>query len=347
MKRPIQGVASKVTLGDVALAANVSPATVSRALNMPSLVRGEVRDRINQTIATLGYLANGAARALASKRSGTLGAVVPTLKNAIFVDTIDAYQRRLEQSGYVMLLTTTDYDPQHEFTRAKALIERGVDGLMLVGHRRKPELLALLHQYGIPFVDTWVSRSEPGYPAIGYDGHTAGAMVVRYLLSLGHRDFAFVMGDPKNNERMVTRLDGMKRALAEANIPLRSEQVLFKDDNSINEGREALRQLLSRSRLPTAIVCGNDVLALSILLECQRQGIDVPGQLSITGFGDVDLASQIDPGLTTVRSPRGQIGDVAAEYLLARIEGRQYELPTALEIDLVVRGTTAAPRGER
>jgi LacI family transcriptional regulator len=105
-----------------------------------------------------------------------------------------------------------------------------------------------------------------------------------------------------------------------------------------------LRELLGRGDLPTAIVCGNDVLALSILLECQRQRIDVPSQVSITGFGDIALAAEIDPGLTTVRSPRGEIGHLAAEYLLASIEGRDYGVPITIDVNLVVRGTTGAPR---
>lgn len=334
----------KVTLGDVAKAAKVSSATVSRALNLLNLVRDDVRDRINQIISVLGYLPNGAARALASKRSGTLGAVVPTLNNAIFVETIEAYQRRLEQSSYVMLLGTSDYDADREFTRAKALIERGVDGLMLVGHRRKPALLALLQQYQIPFVDTWVSRADPRYPAIGYDGRAAGELIVRHLLELGHREFSVVLGDPKSNERMATRLAGMKKALAERRITLPDKRILFEDDALMQGGRRALRALLEQGKLPTAIVCGNDILAVGVLLECQWQGIAVPEHVSITGFGDIEVARELEPGLTTMRSPRSEMGLVAAEYLLARLEGRRYIIPPSLNVELVVRATTARPR---
>lgn len=340
--RSRNGPTAKVTLDDVAAAARVSPATVSRALNRPDLVRGELRDRINGTIAALGYVPHGPARALASSRSRTLGAIVPTLNNTIFARTIDSFQRRLEASGYVLLLTTSEYDFQREFIRARALIERGVDGLMLVGHQHDPALYDLMAAKRIPFINSWAGPNEAEHPAIGYDGKEGGEIAAGYLLGLGHRDIGIVMGDPSNNDRMATRLAGITAVMEAHGLQLRDEQIVFKT-YSITAGREGIRELWSRGLRPTAIVGGNDILAAGILFECQSQGVPVPRDLSIIGFGDLDIADEVRPALTTVRAPRGSIGELAADYLLAQIEGQALPALPTLSLEVVVRSTAAPP----
>lgn len=338
------GAIRKITLGDVAAVAKVSPATVSRALSRPQLVREDVRERIANVISKLGYLPNGAARALASRRSGTLGAVVPTFRNAIFADSIEAYQQRLEQFGYVTLVATSEYDSKLEFARAKALIERGVDGLMLVGHRRPPDLLALLQDYGIPFIDTWVSRTNFKYPCVGYNGVAGGELITSYLTSLGHTDFAVITGDPNKNDRIASRLAGIRKALVKSGARLEPDRLIICDDMSISDARDAARRIMGSGVPPTAIICGNDMLAIAALAEARHHRLDVPHDISITGFGDMDIAAAVDPPLTTVRSPRGEIGHIAAEYLLARIDGREFALPKALDLHLVVRESSGPPR---
>ena len=337
---------AKITLDDVAAAAKVSPATVSRALNRPDLVRGELRDRINGTIAALGYVPHGPARALASSRSRTLGAVVPTLNNTIFARTIDAFGRRLEQAGYVLLLTTSEYDYVREFIRARALVERGVDGLMLVGHRHEPGLYELIAQKQIPFINSWASPEGAEHPAIGYDGRAGGELAAGHLLDLGHRELGIIMGDPSSNDRMEERLAGITAVMQAHGLRLREEQIVLKT-YSIEGGREGVRELWARGLRPTAILGGNDILAAGALFECLAQGVAVPKRMSIIGFGDLDISAQVTPGLTTVHNPQWVIGEIAAEYLLARIEGREPPPLSTLELKLVVRSTTAAPSSEQ
>lgn len=336
--------AGKVKLADVAAAARVSSATVSRVLKQPDLVREPVRERVRQAVDALGYVPHGAARALASNRSHTLGAVIPTLANTFFSRSVEAFQRRLEERGYGLLLTTSGYDAGREFARVRAMVERGIDGLMMIGHGHDAGLYALLAQRRIPFVNTFASIDHPDYPGIGYDLPAASALVTRYLLDEGHRELAMVLGDPRRNDRMQGRLAGTIAALAERGIDLAPERIVF-SAYSIEAGREAARALLAQVPPPTAIMASNDVLACGILFECLAQGRAVPGDVSVAGFGDLELSRHVMPALTTVASPGVEIGEHAAEYLLARIEGRAAVLPPAFSLRLIVRGTTGPPGG--
>ncbi|WP_374441326.1 substrate-binding domain-containing protein [Stella sp.] len=326
-------------LADVAAAAGVSSATVSRAFNLPALVRDDVRARILATADDLGYVAHGAARTLASRRSRTLGAIVPTLTNTIFARGIDAFQRRAEEHGYILLLTTSEYDEQREWERGRALVERGVDGLMLVGGQHDRRLVHLLETTGKPFINAWYANRGSEHPSIGYDNRALSNMVFDYLVGLGHRDFAVVTGSTSHNDRVAGRLLGVADAMRRHGLSLPPGRMIHRH-YSIDAGRDAFRQLAAAGPLPTAIVCGNDILASGVLFEARAQGIDVPGQLSIIGNGDLDITSHTVPPLTTVLTPKVEIGTWAADYLLARLDGREIELPPELPVRLVIRGST-------
>lgn len=335
-----------VRLSDVAAAARISSATVSRALNAPHLVREDVRQRVLSVADRLGYVAHGAARALASRRSRTLGAIVPTIDNTIFARMVDAFQQRLEAAGYNMLLTGSGYDAAREMERARALVERGVDGLMLVGARHDPRLYDLLAATGKPFINTWTPNRGAPHPSIGYDGRTLAATIVDHLVGLGHRDIAVVAGHTTHNDRVETRLAGIVAALRHHGIELPAERLQHRH-YSIEEGRAAMRAIADSPRLPTAIICNNDILGTGALIEAQARGIDVPGDLSIIGNGDLELGAHLPPGLTTVSEPKAEMGAWAADYLLARVDGRDIDLPPDLPLTLVVRGTTGPPRARR
>ncbi|BBK32325.1 LacI family transcriptional regulator [Stella humosa] len=328
-----------VRLADVAAAAGVSSATVSRAFNLPALVREDVRARILATADDLGYVAHGAARALASKRSRTLGAIVPTLNNTIFARAIDAFQRRVEERGYILLLTTSEYDQQREWERARAMVERGVDGLMLVGGQHDPRLLHLLEVTGKPFINTWTANRGAEHASVGYDSRALSNLVFDYLVGLGHREFAVVTGSSSHNDRVAGRLLGMADAVRRHGLAIPPARMIHRR-YSIDEGRCAFRQLAASGPLPTAIVCGNDILACGVLFEALAAGIDVPGRLSIMGNGDLDIAAHTSPGLSTVLTPKVEIGNWAADYLVACLEGREIDLPPELPVTLVLRGTT-------
>jgi LacI family transcriptional regulator len=334
--------APPVTIVDVARAARVSIATVSRTLNLPQKVSEEIRSRVLDAVADLRYLPHGAARALASRRSHTIGALVPTLDNAIFARGIVALQRRLNAAGYMLLLASTEYERGREVAEAQALLERGVDALMLVGAAHAPEVYRLLETKGLPFINTWSYLPAPGRPCVGFDNRTAAARLANYLVDLGHRRIAMIAGITQDNDRAAARVEGVTKTLARRGAPLQPSR-LVERPYQVGDGRSAFRMLMALPEPPTAIICGNDVLAFGAVLEALASGVSVPGRVSITGFDDLDLASHIQPPLTTMRVPSTEMGTRAGDYLLARLNGISVPDFVELEAELIVRATTAPP----
>lgn len=330
------------TIRDVAAAAGVSIATVSRALNMPDTVTPSLRDDVAAAVRSTGYVRHGAARALVSRRSFTVGAIVPTLDNAIFARGINALQRRLQEGGYVLLVASSEYDPAREVAELRALIERGADGVMLIGTAHDPALFELARQAGLPLVLAWTSDGGAGLPCVGFDNARAAGRLADYLVDLGHRRFAMIAGIAVGNDRAAARVAGVREALRRRGLTLPAERVLERP-YSVADGRVALRALMAQPEPPTAVLCGNDVLAFGALFEAQAQGIAVPGRVSITGFDDLDLATHVVPGLTTIRVPSDEMGARSADYLLARLAGRPVPDVTELEPALVVRGSSGPP----
>jgi LacI family transcriptional regulator len=340
------------TVADVARAAGVSTATVSRALNQPESVRPALRDKVRAAVARLGYVAHAGARALSLRRSGTVGVVVPTIDNAIFASGLQAFQRRMASAGQVVLLAFSDYDPAQEETQALALLARGVDALALAGTSQRPELLALLAQRGLPWVHTGAFPAPAGAACVGFRNRVVIARAVQYLLDLGHRHIGMLAGITAHNDRASDRVAGVRGALAGAGLKLPSRW-LVESTYTVQAAREAMRRLL-QPPAPTAVLCGNDVLAFGALLECASAGVAVPQALSIVGFDDLDLARQWQPSLTTMHVPTELMWELAADYLLARLDGTLAgPVQREIEVELVVRASTArvasgaAARGQR
>jgi LacI family transcriptional regulator len=331
------------TVEDVALAAGVSTATVSRALNKPEAVRPELRARVQAAVDRLGYVAHAGARALSLRRSGTVGAIVPTIDNAIFARGLQAFQQHMAEAGYVVLLAFSDYDADQEEAQALALLARGVDALALTGISQRPSLRALLDQRGLPWVHTGSYPAPAGAACVGFRNRDPIAQVVRYLLDLGHRRIAMLAGIAADNDRAAERIAGVREALAGRGLQLAAAD-LVEAPYTLQAAREGLRALMAQRTPPTAVVCGNDVLAWGALLECQAQGIDVPGALSVVGFDDLEMSRQWRPALTTVHVPTEHMWTLAADYLLARLDGRlDAPLQREIGVELVVRGSTAPP----
>ncbi|MDB5812004.1 MAG: LacI family transcriptional regulator [Betaproteobacteria bacterium] len=329
-------------LSDVARLAKVSTATASRALMLPHKVRPCTLERVQAAVRGLGYVAHGAARALASRRTHTIGAVVPTLDNAIFANTTHALQKQFDAAGYTLLLACHEFDAAVEVRLTRALIERGIDGLVLLGTSHDPQIYAMITQRKIPYVLTWALDTSGAHHCVGFNNRAAAVQLTNHLLELGHREFAMISGVTANNERARDRLQGIRDALAARGIKLAPERVIEKP-YSLASGREGLGVLMASVRPPTAVLCGNDVLAIGAIAECNALGIAVPRQVSITGFDDMEIASLLSPGLTTVHFPTLELGQLAAANLLAQLAGgnaaKRHELP----IELKVRGTTAPP----
>jgi len=332
-------------LQDIATAAGVSTATVSRVLNSPSDVRPVLRERVEAQIRALGYVRHGAARALASARSHTIGAVIPTLESAIFASGVNAVENRLADAGYTLLLAITNYDLGHEYEQVQALIERGVDGLILVGRDHHPDTLNLLARQNCPFVTTWTYAPQAVHPCVGFDNAEAARRITEHLLDLGHTRIGVIAGINAGNDRARERVSGVEAALHARGLMLAPEALIEKP-YEVSEGRDGFRTLmdLPAEVRPTGIFCGNDVLAVGAMLEAQHLGIRVPEDVSIVGFDDLPLAAHLSPGLTTVHVPSRRMGERAAEYLLASIAGDAPDTHNELPVDIIVRGTTTPPR---
>ena len=329
-------------LADVAQLARVSTATVSRALTCPDKVKSATAARIRQAVQELGYVAHGAARALASRRTHTIGAVIPTLDNAIFANTAHALQKTLDDAGYTLLLASHEFDAEVEARVTRALIERGVDGLVLLGASHHPSVMRMLDTQQIPYVLTWALDASGRHPCVGFDNRAAAIRVASYLLDLGHRDFAMISGITSGNERATERLEGVRQALSDRGITLAADRVVEKP-YTLSAGRDGLREMLRGAPRPSAVICGNDVLAIGALAECHAQGIAVPREISVTGFDDLEMSAVVTPGLTTVHFPTAELGTFAAQHLLARLAGKPFEARVELPVELVVRGSTAPP----
>lgn len=329
-------------LSDVAHAAGVSLATASRALANAELVHPDTRERVREAVAMLGYVPHGAARALASRRSRTVAAVIPTLDNPVFSASTHALQLRIAKDGYTLLLASHEYDLAAEVRMVQAFIERGVDGMVLVGLDHDPEVYRLLAQAGIPYELSWAIDPSGFHHSLGFSNRRAAAAVAQHLLDLGHRELAVISGFTAHNDRARERVAGVREAVEARGLTLAPELVL-ETSFSIASGRKALIELLGSGKRFTAVACGNDILAIGVLLEAAARGLRVPEDLSVAGFDDIDLAAEFTPTLTTVHLPVVEIGRTAAERMLARLAGKAVPRVEEVRVELVVRASTGKP----
>ena len=336
-------VAAMAILADVARRAGVSAATVSRVLNHPAKVSAEIRERVGRAMSELDYVRDGAARALASRHSLTIGHVVPTLGIGIFAAGVDALQRRLEEFGYQLLVAASDYDEVKEARQVRALIERGVDGIALVGHRHAPEVYEMLRSRKLPYVNSYQFDGRNPHPCIGFDNRSGAFNLTGHLVDHGHRRFGIITAPPGLNDRIAARLKGILDCLGEHGIAASARHIV-EVPQTIIAGRGATRALLAAHPGITAICCTTDTLAVGALCECRELGVGVPEDVSVTGFSDLEIVSQLDPPLSTVRIPTDQIGTRIADFLLDRIAGKTGPNKVELEASVVIRGSTGPAR---
>lgn len=326
---------------DVARLAGVCNATVSRALAREPSVSAATLEKVEAAARELGYVPHGAASALRAQRTRTIGAVLPTLDNLLYAKATHALQKSLDDSGYVLLLACHDFDLHNEVKVARSLVERGVDGLVLIGAEHDEALFSLLDDLAIPYLLTWSLDRSGRHPCVGFDNHAAAAGVANYVADIGHCDIAMIAGVTAGNDRARERLAGVRDALAARGMALAQ---VIEAPYTLADGRAAMQALLALAPRATAVICGHDVLAMGAVFECHAQQIAVPEAMSVTGFDDMEAASILVPALTTVRVPMRELGCAAAQQILARIDGAAAARATELAVDLIVRGTTAPPR---
>ncbi|MGI9351130.1 MAG: LacI family DNA-binding transcriptional regulator [Rhizobiaceae bacterium] len=321
------------TLEDVANAAEVSTATVSRCMNEPEKVTEKTRDRVMAAVVALNYAPNFGARAIAANRTGIFGVVIPTMENAIFARGVEAFQKVLIEKNATMLVASSDYDPEQEAKQIRTLVARGADGLMLIGFQRDPGIYRFLSEREIPVVSAWASSRDKSQSYVGFDNRTASMELVGRALSLGHTSIAYVSAPTSLNDRARERVTGAKVAIENAGLDPASLRVV-ETDYSIQNGKNAILEILQRDRetRPTLVICGNDVLGVGVIQAVKEFGLSVPDDISVLGFDDIELATVVSPKLTTVHVPHQEMGRIAAEILYSLVtessEPRQFELET-------------------
>jgi LacI family transcriptional regulator len=326
---------------DVALAAGVSTATVSRVLSLPERVSQKTRDKVNAAIDRLRYVPDAAGRALASGRTKTIGCVIPTLDLAIFARSTHAMQMTFAESGYQLLVASHNYDLAIEAQLVQALQHRGVDALVLVGAEHQAQVWSQLKNWNKPVLLTWVCDER--LPSVGFDNQEIAALATRHLLDLGHRKIGMISGHTQHNDRARQRKEGFFAQMAQAGLSGQADWVC-EHELSIGGGRKGLRQLCDQRERPTALLCGNDLLAIGALLEAQELGLSVPQDISICGIDNHELAGEIKPGLTTVSLPTRDLGRIAARQILQILAGEPIAHKSLLPFHLVLRTSTAPPR---
>lgn len=324
-----------VTLTDVAKIAGVSPITVSRVVNRPDLVRPATVEHVQRVIARTGYVPNLLAGGLASRRSRLVAAIVPTVTNSIFVETIQSLTDALWAARYQVVLAMTGY-ASREDALVTAILSRRPDAMFIVGVNHSPESRRRILAARIPVVEAWDLTSSPLDMVVGFSHEEVGAAVADYLVGKGHRRIATVWAD---DERATRRRQGFLAALARHGLAEVGTSIA-PAPSTLRGGRQGLAALLARGVAPDAVACSSDAFAHGVLAEAQARGLAVPSRLAVIGFGDLEFAADTVPALTTVRIDRSGIGRIAAEALLERIEGRgRREKVVDVGFEIVERAT--------
>lgn len=329
----------RLTLADVAREAGVSPITASRALRGTRGVDPSLAQRVQEAAARLNYVPDPAARALASARSAHVAVLIPLLSNALFVDLLDAVQRTLMPAGYVTLIGVTHYDAAEEEALLRNYLAHRPSGLLVTGLDRTPDAAALIAASGVPCVHLMETSASAGQYSVGLSQQAAGRAITEHLLAAGRRRIAFV--GAQLDPRVMQRLEGYREALRAAGAHDPGLELLEPAPSNLALGARLLERLLARRPDVEAVFFCNDDLAQGGLLAALRLGVAVPGRLAVAGFNDLAGSDQMLPPLTTVRTPRAEIGRAAATMLLRLMRGEAVE-PRSLDLgyELVVRGST-------
>ncbi|MDD0816648.1 LacI family DNA-binding transcriptional regulator [Curvibacter sp. HBC28] len=308
-----------MSIQDVARAAGVSVATVSRAFNQPEQVAPDTRRHIEQTAQTLGYLPNASARTLRTQRSRVLGVVLPTLVNPVFAECLQGMAEAAAQAGYALMPLTTHYELEREEQAVSRLLAANVDGLVLVvSNPSQSSALQRLRARALPYVLAY--HQHPDHPCVGVDGEQAVADLVARLVALGHHRITMVSGQRHASDRAEQRCRGYQRGMADAGLSAAPVlEVPF-----MAQALQDIVACLRQNPAPSALICSNDLLALRCLRAAHLAGRSVPAQLSVVGFDGIALGEDLTPMLSTITQPNAEMGQRSIALL---VQALQHGLP--------------------
>ena len=328
--------------------AGVSLSTVSRVFNSPHLVLPETRDRVLRLAKEHGYVYNTTAAELIRSKSRVIGLLFPSVKSYLFASALDAVEARLRDTYYSMVIGSTLFEPALENKILTQFMERRVAGIIMTGYTEgQKKLVDEIAAQGIPCVVIWELLEQTSQVSfVGYDNYKVAVSAMEYLFQLKHRQVGMIIGRMNVLPRLKRRMQGYKDVLARYGVPFDPSLIIQRRNPNYQEGKQAMNQLLALPQRPTAIFCTSDELALGGLAALREHGLRVPQDLSLIGADNIEACSYSDPPLTTVNIPAEEMGRKSIELLLEMIETgdhtpRQY----ALETNLIIRGSCAAPPG--
>ena len=334
---------SRPTIDDVARLAGVHPATVSRALNQRTehQVGRETVQRVRRAADSIGYVPNPIARGLRTSSSMTVGVVIPDLTNPFFPPVVRGIESLLATRGYTALLANTDESDALERLAIGSLLARHVDGLIIGSGHHDDDALREIHASGVHAVMLNRDAGEVPYPLVAGEDAQGISEAVAHLAALGHRDVLHIAG-PSSLSTSIVRSEAFVAAARASGVRSRVIEVQALTAEAGQRATEAVLDDLEHAC--TAIVAGNDLIAVGVLRALRARGLQCPDDLSIVGFNDMVFAEDLHPPLTTVRVPTRRMGEEAARLLLAMIDsGEPSAEVVQLPVELIVRGSTAAP----
>ncbi len=337
--------ARAVRIQDVARLAEVSTATVSRALATPERVSVEARARVLEAIARTGYVPNPAARSLRSQKTYMVLVVLPDLSNTFFSKILRGIEETLFEAGYGMIISDLDGSPEKEAHFAAFTAAGRVDGAILLnGHLfgQSRDGKGSAAKLNIPLVALCEAIPDADIPQIEIDNRAAARRMTQHLAQLGHRSIAYVSG-PAQNVLERERFRGYRDGLRASALPFDPDLVVS-GDYTLESGVRAGEDLLARAKRPTAVFCTSDEMAIGLVRTLSSAGVRVPEDISVAGFDDIEFAAVAQPALTTIHQPRRELGQTAATVLIDLLQGRTTPKRIRLKTDLITRNSVSSPR---
>ncbi|HEX9015403.1 MAG TPA: LacI family DNA-binding transcriptional regulator, partial [Chloroflexota bacterium] len=331
------------TIADVANRAGVSTMTVSRVVNRSGYISRETRERVEKAIIELGYVPNALARSLRVKQTRTIALVLTDISNPFFTTIARGAEDVASQRGFSVMLCNSDESEAKEIEYLNILLQKQVDGVLLVPARGSKESLLVLQSHGVPVVVVDRLIGDADVDMVRADTELGAYELTRHLLDLGHRRIAALTG-PRGVSTAMDRVAGFQRAMSEAGLPGGEQSILFGDFTQAS-GYLMAQEALAGPSAPSAIFAANNFIAIGAFRAVRKAGLRVPGDVSLAAMDD-EPPALADPFLTVASQPAYEMGRTAADLLLSRLSGeapiepREIVLPTGL----IVRGSTASPR---
>jgi LacI family gluconate utilization system Gnt-I transcriptional repressor len=329
------------TIADVAARAGVSTITVSRALRDPARVSQELRDQIDEAVRALDYVPDQHARALASARTNVIGVIIPSLTNNVFADVLRGIYDSIAQSPYQVQLGNSRYSPIEEERLLGIFLSQRPAALIVSGVDQTERGRALLKSAGCPIVQIMDLSDDPVDMMVGFSHKAGGDLITSHLVAAGYRRIGFL--GARMDPRTQRRLEGYRAALIDADLYDPRRITTTPASSSVSLGRDLLRDLLARMPDTDAVFCNNDDLALGALFECQRAALAIPTSIGIAGFNDLEMMEAAYPSLTSIRTPRYEIGQRAVQMARAALSGQRPE-QTRIDVGFELKIRTSTMR---